>query len=120
MNKPGDIDTSFSAHCPKCGCSDWFFTDNPDSRLCANAIGEFGCDYIHWLRGPNQSEKVLPPEFVPHPALKKERVRELVFAIIASSDLRPFVMGASLSETKFSVALVNVACAIDDEIEAIK
>lgn len=116
-NKAGDVDSSFSAHCPSCGHMEWEFGLSndlgDDSRRCTNPQ----CQYVHWLRGPNKSETIrvkIPTEilaekyaFSPIQA-KRIRVRALVHSLLVGGQMSP--------ETD----IVSTAGFIDDEIEAIK
>lgn len=79
--RPGEVDKVFQASCPKCDGRIWVFGGSghivdPDARVCQN------CGYIHWLRGPNTSEVIPLPTIAGHS--KKDRVRALVFALIAA------------------------------------
>jgi hypothetical protein len=108
--QPGEVDKIFQAVCPQCDQRIWIFAIaentvpaaiDPDCRICNN------CGYVHWLRGPNTSKVVpLPSMSSAYPA-KKDRVRTLVLALLAS--------GAVHDDR-----LVSRASKIDDEIEAIK
>jgi hypothetical protein len=108
--KPGDTDIAFRAACPKCDGHLWIFGAaktssldsaiiDPDKRICSS------CGYVHWLRGPNESE-VIPLPAAPG-ASKKDRVRALVHSILlgGSAEIYTVVMQAE---------------DIDSEIEAIK
>jgi hypothetical protein len=108
--QPGEIDKIFQASCPQCDGRVWIFAIkentvpaaiDPDCRVCNN------CGYIHWLRGPNTSEVVPLRRVEPAETPKKDRVRALVFALLAST--RPL-----------NDEVVAVAKTLDDQIEAIK
>jgi hypothetical protein len=114
--RPGEVDKVFQASCPKCDGRVWVFVPidtgpvsglvaDPDARACQN------CGYIHWLRGPNTSE-IIPLPTAAGPA-KKDRVRALVFAILASPSIATYPADA-LSD------FVRVAQEIDSKIEASK
>jgi hypothetical protein len=114
--QPGEVDKVFQASCPKCDYRVWVFlplddgpiseqVSDPDARGCKN------CGYVHWLRGPNVSE-VIPLPTAAGPS-KKDRVRALVFAILASPSIATYPADA-LSD------FVRVAQEIDREIEATK
>jgi hypothetical protein len=118
--QPGEIDKIFKASCPKCDGRIWRF-------LGRNEKGEFTtqsampldqdvrqcvvCSYLHWLRGPNTSE-VIPLQTAAGPS-KKDRVRALVFAILASPSIATYPADG-LSD------FVRIAQEIDREIEATK
>jgi hypothetical protein len=106
---PGEVDKIFQASCPRCDGRVWEFiglgtiagTIDPDARACKN------CHYIHWLRGEHTSEVIPLRRIEPVETPKKDRVRALVFALLAST--RPL-----------NDEVVAVAKILDDEIEAIK
>ena len=85
---PGEVDKIFQASCPQCDGRVWLFVQqdtainepaaDPDCRQCKN------CGYIHWLRGPNTSEVVPLRRVEPAETPKKDRVRALVLAMLAS------------------------------------
>jgi hypothetical protein len=108
---PGEVDKVFQASCPKCDGRIWIFAAissgskeiNQDCRWCSN------CGYVHWLRGPNESE-VIP---LPSPSssfVKKDRVRALVFAMLASPH----------GNIQAWPNLPDVAKTIDDRLERIE
>ena len=110
--QPGEVDKVFRATCPKCDGRVWIFTGeqalrdiNPDARQCEN------CGYVHWLRGPNTSEVVPLPHHEPAYPSKKDRVRALVFALIAAPRLKAVLTAEEL---------VKAASEIDREIEGTK
>lgn len=116
--KPGDTDSAFRAGCPKCDGHLWLFGAaktstldsaivDPDKRICSS------CGYVHWLRGPNESE-VIPLPTAPG-ASKKDRVRALVFALLATK-----TKSLQVHEYEDAKILVYTAVEIDEAIEAIK
>ena len=109
--QPGEVDKIFQASCPQCDGRVWIFAIgentvpaaiDPDCRICNN------CGYIHWLRGPNESE-VIPLPTAAGPA-KKDRVRALVLAMLASphGNINAWPM------------LAETAKIIDDQLEKIE
>lgn len=70
---PGDLDTSFSAHCPLCGGREWKFvrkfgTSDLDLEIreCMNRIPSArdpivytNCGYIHRLRGKDTPNEII-------------------------------------------------------------
>ncbi len=110
VDKPNFIDTTFRAHCPQCGDCAWWFTGSDDNRTCATD----GCGYVHHFRGPQNEPAKTDFKITKGMELlhKRERVRQLVFALIATpKDI--FQKGMTIQEA------VNAACQIDDAIEAI-
>jgi hypothetical protein len=112
--RPGEVDKIFQASCPQCDGRVWLFVQqdtainepaaDPDCRQCKN------CGYIHWLRGPNTSEVVPLRRVEPAETPKKDRVRALVFALLACPRTITWSVGN----------IVDIAAAIDREIEATK
>jgi hypothetical protein len=87
--QPGEVDKVFRATCPKCDGRVWIFMGtgtgeqalrdiNPDVRQCEN------CGYVHWLRGPNESEVIPLPVQRQAAIEKKDRVRALVTSMLES------------------------------------
>lgn len=115
--RPGEVDKIFQASCPQCDGRVWLFVQqdtnepaaDPDCRQCKN------CGYIHWLRGPNTSEVVPLRRVEPAETPKKDRVRALVFALIASPHSLKWK-----GEDATGNQILEVAKAFDDQIEAIK
>lgn len=131
-NKRDTIDSSFSAHCPRCGNTEWYFGISDDARMCTN----LQCQYVHWLRGPQKSEMVALRNNYPEnlDRQKRDRVRALVHALIAShqqytvfdeegngrvAEFTASLAYDDLRKFKWN-SLVNVAEQIDKEIENIK
>jgi hypothetical protein len=117
--QPGEVDKVFQASCPKCDHRVWVFlplddgpiseqVSDPDARGCKN------CGYVHWLRGPNVSE-VIPLPTAAGPS-KKDRVRALVFALIAS----PAIDCHRIHGSSIGAELVETALDLDHKIESIK
>lgn len=106
-NKEGHIDSSFSAHCPRCGHTEWYFGISDDARMCAN----LQCQYVHWLRGEQKSETVRVARISGESAyIQRDRVRALVHSMLLGG--RPIMTGER--------TLVEFANDIDREIETIK
>jgi hypothetical protein len=118
----GEVDKVFRATCPQCDGRVWLFAPSgkgiyegskeidPDARVCKS------CGYVHWLRGPNTSEVVPLPHHEPAYPSKKDRVRALLFAFLASP--RPIITSQGLLAD--GSQMLEIAKAFDDEIEAIK